>query len=548
MENKVENVNIEKNKELFEYEMTEVILKLKGEFAAFSGKDTKFSEIVVDDAKLCINTPEVVQVKIEGGHVEVPAIVSVQQTKTARVELKSTILQLPVIPQISDEDVRNKKNAYSSRKANVWQEIAVPPLPSISKLTVIKESTKKSLEEVEKKIISSVEVTKMVSVVESAQNLEKKVYVEPIIVQVPKTIIKYRVWNRNKLSVQGEKGTLKKIVPEIEFDSLLMLDRLKRLFKVQAVNKADIKVPHIAKNMTVDIDNSKKTETYMVEVPQIALSGGFAQALSAINCESVQINVPSIRSFEFHELETSVVITKRKLIGDQDTHSFKSEIKKPIVSRNVVTVSALKHIQTYKFDKVYIEHQTIAVTDVPKCNNLRKNIDIKRTQVGVVLPNTDISKQMNVKTVVVNDNDVLQAPNIPVVKKTDIPDIQKRDTPIFVQYKTVKAIVGIQSITCEMTPFTVWVPVVSFQKHKPLSPRKVEKHNIAIPIATKPCFSGMALVEYEQSNTEIEIHPVKVNGNLSKVAVSYYGTIAIPQKLEVKETVDNIIALAVAKR
>ena len=40
MENKVENINIETNKELFEYEMTEVILKLKGEFAAFSGKDT----------------------------------------------------------------------------------------------------------------------------------------------------------------------------------------------------------------------------------------------------------------------------------------------------------------------------------------------------------------------------------------------------------------------------------------------------------------------------------------------------------------------------
>ncbi len=54
MSSELENINIEKNKELFEYEMTEVILKLKGEFAAFSGKDTKFAEKSVPDEKLSI--------------------------------------------------------------------------------------------------------------------------------------------------------------------------------------------------------------------------------------------------------------------------------------------------------------------------------------------------------------------------------------------------------------------------------------------------------------------------------------------------------------
>ena len=98
-----------------------------------------------------------------------------------------------------------------------------------------------------------------------------------------------------------------------------------------------------------------------------------------------------------------------------------------------------------------------------------------------------------------------------------------------------------------MTPFTVCIPAVSFKKPKTLSPRKVEKHNMAIPIASPPRFSEMVLVEHERSSTEIEIHSVKVNGNLGKVRISHYGTIAIPQKPEVKETVDNIIALAVAK-
>lgn len=40
MEQETERLSdVERNKELFEYEMTEVILQLKGEFAKLSGKD-----------------------------------------------------------------------------------------------------------------------------------------------------------------------------------------------------------------------------------------------------------------------------------------------------------------------------------------------------------------------------------------------------------------------------------------------------------------------------------------------------------------------------
>lgn len=354
MENKVENINIEKNKELFEYEMTEVILKLKGEFAAFSGKDTRFADMVVDDAKLRINTSEVVQVQRENHHIETPAIGSVQQTEAARVEVKETILQLPVIPQISDEGGRKEKKAYNTE-------------------------------------------------------------------------------------------------------------------------------------------------------------------------------------------------TRRKQIQFQETHSFKCEIKKPTVVKAVTTVPELKHIQTYNVDDVSIEHQAIVVPDVPKCNSISKNVDLKSAKASVSLPRTNISKQMSLKSIEVSGNDAFRVPSIPVVKKVDIPDIQDKNNTIFVPYKKAKAFGGASNIVCDMTPFAVCIPAVSFKKPKTLSPRKVEKHNMAIPIASPPRFSEMVLVEHERSSTEIEIHPVKVNGNLGKVRISHYGTIAIPQKPEVKETVDNIIALAVAK-
>lgn len=517
MENKVENINIEKNKELFEYEMTEVILKLKGEFAAFSGKDTRFADMVVDDAKLRVNTSEVAQVQMEDHHIETPAIGSVQQTEAARVEVKETILRLPIIPQISNEEGRKEEKAYSPEKADVWQGIVVPFLPSISKFTIRKESPKKSLKEVETKIASSVEVPQLTSVVESTHGLKEKAHVTPASIHVPRTQIKYNSWSKDKSFVQCEKREIQKTVPEMGGDSLLLSEHIKRLSAVQAVKKTNINVPHIAPNMNVDIDI--KTEAYVVEVPQIASAGGSVQALPAITCESVQIKAPSTKSFEFHEFTKPIIVaTSRKQLEFQETHSFKYEIKKPTVIREVVTVSELNHIQVYKFDNVCIKHQTIVVPDAPKCNNKRKNVDIKNTQSGVMLP------------------------------KTEIPNVREKNIPSLVPYKMVKAVGGIPNIACEMNPLTVCVPAVSFRKHKPLSSRKVEKHNIAIPITTQPRFSGLSLVEHEQSTREIEIHPVKVNGNLGKVAVSYHGAIAIPQKPEVKETVDNIIALAVAKR
>ena len=422
MENKVENINIETNTELFEYEMTEVILKLKGEFAAFSGKDTKFAEMVVDDAKLRINTPEVVKFNVEGRHVAPPAIGYVQQTKTACIKVKETVLQLPVIPQISNDDGRKEEEAIGSRKTNVWQGIAVPDLHPFSEITITKESSKKSLEETEREIVSSVEVPQLISVVERTHDLKKKKYVEPVKVQVPSSTIKCNVWNKDKSTTQVKKRTLGKSVPD------------------------------------------------------------------------------------------------------------------------------LKYIQTYKTDDVCIKHQIIAVPDAPKCNNIRKNVDIKSMQLGVVLPNADISRKMNVKTVVVSGIDALQVPNILVVKKTYIPDIQEKGTAISVSNKMIKVASGIPDIASEISSCTVCVPAVSFKKHKPLSVGKVEQHNIEIPVATKPVFSGVALVEHELSNTEIEIPPLKVTGNLDKVVVSHHGTIIIPQKPEVKETVDKIITLAVAKR
>ena len=79
-------MDVEQNKELFEYEMTEVLLKLKGEFAVVSGQDTRYAESSVDESKLAVNLSDIP--KVEAGQVKID--VEVSGTETLEIDPKMT--------------------------------------------------------------------------------------------------------------------------------------------------------------------------------------------------------------------------------------------------------------------------------------------------------------------------------------------------------------------------------------------------------------------------------------------------------------------------
>lgn len=550
MENKAENINIEKNKELFEYEMTEVILKLKGEFAAFSGKDTGYADVAVDDAKLRINSPDIAKVKVQGCHVETPIIESVQQTETARIEVKEAALRLPVIPQI--ENGRKTENAPGPEKANGWQGIAVPVLPKFNKGAIVKEPPQKSLKEAEKEIISSVSVPELKSVTESTRDLKKKTYTAPVAVHVPDTKIKQNDRNKDKISVYYDISTFQKIEPKVKIDSLTVSDQLKKLSEICAADPVHIEVPHIAANMDVGIENGKRTKAHTVKVPQIIHNGSYAQVLPEVIGGSVHVDVPSTKPFAFHELKKPVTSTNVIMIELQETRSFKYEIKNPTVTGDRVMMPEINHIQTYKADDVCIKRRPISVPDTPKYNSKGTNVCIKNTKFRIVLPETEIPKRSDVKTIAVSSTGILKTPDIPSVKKTNIPNVRETDivvpVPVPVSLKLEKAVDEISVIPGETKAITVCVPAVSFRKHKPISLNKTEKYNIDIQTAQKLHFSDLPPVKHTPFDREIEIRSVNVNSGLGKVTVSHYGSIAIPDKPDVKETVDYIISLAAAGR
>lgn len=123
MDKKIENINIEKNKELFEYEMTEVILKLKGEFASFSGDGTMFEDSKVTDEDLRMELHPLQVVKIDKYRGEVPSIKKFPTVKIKDIVINSEgksepVIQFDGIEKIQIKDVKKEDIRISIPKTN----------------------------------------------------------------------------------------------------------------------------------------------------------------------------------------------------------------------------------------------------------------------------------------------------------------------------------------------------------------------------------------------------------------------------------------------
>ncbi|SFC28651.1 hypothetical protein [Ruminococcus albus] len=83
--------DIERNKELFEYEMTEVLIKLKGEFATVKGEDVKGDNIGMTVEKPNIELKEP-KISVDDIHVDIAEIPKVAEVKPIKVTLLDKLL------------------------------------------------------------------------------------------------------------------------------------------------------------------------------------------------------------------------------------------------------------------------------------------------------------------------------------------------------------------------------------------------------------------------------------------------------------------------
>ncbi len=95
---KLENIDIEKSKELFAYEMTEVLLMLKGEFASVSGKNMRYEQWAVDAEKQTIPSAHIPTVQLEHSPISLPAVNKAETVKIPDAPTIDAAVRLPSVP------------------------------------------------------------------------------------------------------------------------------------------------------------------------------------------------------------------------------------------------------------------------------------------------------------------------------------------------------------------------------------------------------------------------------------------------------------------
>lgn len=100
---KLENIDIEKSKELFAYEMTEVLLMLKGEFASVSGKDMRYEQWAVDAKKKTIPSAHIAPVQLEHSPISLPAV---NKAETVKIPDAPTVDASVCLPSVPSFDLR----------------------------------------------------------------------------------------------------------------------------------------------------------------------------------------------------------------------------------------------------------------------------------------------------------------------------------------------------------------------------------------------------------------------------------------------------------
>ncbi|MBP3250215.1 MAG: hypothetical protein J6M48_07685 [Ruminococcus sp.] len=139
--NNVALSDAERNKELFEYEMTEVLLQLKGEFAKFSGKDLIAAEIqqirpysggsvtrktaeINDVSVRGITAVKIAEVKTDSKKIDVPQSIYVSPVKNIAVNVEKA--------KIDHDCPAIKTVEISPVTIRMTDRIAVPEKPVFS--------------------------------------------------------------------------------------------------------------------------------------------------------------------------------------------------------------------------------------------------------------------------------------------------------------------------------------------------------------------------------------------------------------------------------
>ncbi len=334
----INNIDIEKNKELFEYEMTEVVLKLRGEFSVVSKEGTHYNKVAVEEQRLKVEPFSLPKVNCSISQINIPAVV-VGNVKTSVFEdVRAPNLMVPTISYcVVDVPKHIEVKPLTSAKSLPYQisKIRGGDSPSIKKIKALYS-----------------ENSEFAEFLFSSPNQESKAKVKTNVPRIPNI-------NYGRLPPPPQlKGFRKN--PTVPLFSTFYLPKLTFINNVssllQTIYFSKIKEEGctLGANLVLNNNLPKLKHATTIDLPRIVnVSFSFSEN------KAVPINLPHIRSVVSHAAFPKITIRKTQL------HRLTSIKKIDFVGGDVSSTSLNQKIVDYPNTSIgALCHNDVAITRV----------------------------------------------------------------------------------------------------------------------------------------------------------------------------------------
>ncbi|MCM1508172.1 MAG: hypothetical protein NC177_13740 [Ruminococcus flavefaciens] len=368
MENKqIALSDVERNKELFEYEMTEVILQLKGEFAKVSGKDMK-----LDDAQLSapsIQTEaKIPSVSIDTIALDLQEADTIDSDKLAlpKITITKTSIDCPAVPTVKivpigeikvDKTQLDCLAANADVTANLEKvKIVLPSVEAVnSKITIPQINADTVIEAQSTPHFDGLLIPKKI------EYTPHDVAIQQIAVDVPNTELTV---NDNLVSVNVDVSVNVPVVPTVAVYNNVSVD-------VQKASKmgVDPVIPNQTQYTATEVE---------IKMPGVDVANTSVKInldAEKVVLQDIKVNVPTIKNIDIATIDSITTMSSAiKLPQVQECHvSIPEQIitSKISLSDDVSVPSVRVRSGTntvIKIDKTNVNYEYTTVHSVPLQN------------------------------------------------------------------------------------------------------------------------------------------------------------------------------------
>ena len=343
----------ERNNELFEYEMTEVILQLKGEFAKVSGKDLQLDESQFETPSIEIRS-DITNVEIQPisiASIGAEATVSGETFAIPEIVVENSKIDCPAVPApvvampspvkieqpVLDCKAVDKVKEYSATEADIDLPTISAVVPSVS------------IKEIPEITVSKIE-TQSVSAAMKLPRTEATANIEVIMVDIPDVAI-----NLRKMETETEISA-----PPITVDAdvpVVSANYSPVSIKVKPNDVSDIAVPKVAEFTAHEV-SLQGVNIQTPKIPKIKKYNGETIILS--NQETEPLDLPKIKTAMFSPTTVEPATLEVDAVQVPDMSALPTEgvdikIEKPTIdyeypTAKVAEIPPVSIIATENFD------------------------------------------------------------------------------------------------------------------------------------------------------------------------------------------------------